>query len=209
MSDTAYEDASSDKSGPLLRTIIEQEGSDYAFHSSSIVQDHASSIRQAVMEAVASGASLVLTTGGTGFATRDVTPEAISPLIAKPAPGLVQLMLQTSLKITPLAALARPVAGLTEQNTLIITLPGSPKGAKENFEALLPVLKHALQLSSGNTSSRELHQSSSGTQSSASAAVSGCSGHHHHHDGAPKPKTHDPSLGCMIVSDNGILNVTN
>lgn len=179
-------DAPSDFSGPLIRRILQEQSNDYEVISSNIVGDEPSSIRQAITEAASAGAHLVLTTGGTGFAPRDVTPEAVQPLLKRDAPGLVHLMLQSSLQITPLAVLGRPVAGLTEQDMLVITLPGSPKGAKENLAAVLPVLKHALQLSTKATSSRSLHE-----QSELHHAAGGCEHH-------VRPKTHDPALGGLF-----------
>ena len=126
--------------------------------------------------------------------------QAISPLIERPAPGLVHLMLASSLKYTPFAALSRPVAG-TLKNTLITTLPGSVKAVKENMNILLleGPISHALALISG-TSSRQLHAQS---QSEAAAQTDDdhhC--HHHHHEDdeqhGPKPRSkaalsHDPS----------------
>ena len=94
---------------------------------------------------------LVLTTGGTGFSPRDITPDALAPLLPRPAPGLVHLLLSSSLRSSPLGAmtlLSRPVAGIRGR-TLCITLPGSVSGVKENLMALLPVLPHALQLMEG------------------------------------------------------------
>ncbi|CAG7848680.1 SubName: Full=Related to Gephyrin {ECO:0000313/EMBL:CCA73955.1} [Serendipita indica DSM 11827] len=125
---------------------------------------------------------LIITTGGTGFGIRDVTPEAIGPLLQKQAPGLVHLLLSSS----PKAVLSRPVAGICDQ-TLIITLPGSPKAVDECLEALLSggILDHALALSRG-ADSRHLHENS--------AALTGAgvqTRHVHSHCGhhAPKPRT--------------------
>lgn len=90
-------------------------------------------------------ANLIITTGGTGLAPRDVTPEATRDVIEREAPGLAELMRAESLKITPLAALSRAVCG-TRGNTLIINLPGSVRGAKENFSAISRLLSHAITL---------------------------------------------------------------
>ncbi len=90
-------------------------------------------------------ANLIVTTGGTGFAIRDVTPEATRDVIEREAAGLSELMRAESLKITPLAALSRAVCGIRGR-TLIVNLPGSPRGAKENLQAIARVLPHAIEL---------------------------------------------------------------
>jgi len=88
---------------------------------------------------------LILTTGGTGFAPRDVTPEATRDVIERQTPGLAEAMRAASLRITPHAMLSRGVAGIRGR-TLIVNLPGSPKGAVENLATILPVLAHAVEL---------------------------------------------------------------
>ena len=90
-------------------------------------------------------ADVILTTGGTGFAQRDVTPEATLQVIERSAPGLVEAMRWKSLQITPHAMLSRAQAGI-RRRTIIINLPGSPKGAVENFEMVSTVLPHAVEL---------------------------------------------------------------
>lgn len=94
------------------------------------------------------GLDLVVTTGGTGFAPRDVTPEATRDVVERAAPGLAEAMRAASLAITPNAMLSRAVAGI-RGHTLIVNLPGSPKAARENLEVILPVLSHALELLHG------------------------------------------------------------
>jgi molybdenum cofactor synthesis domain-containing protein len=91
---------------------------------------------------------VILVTGGTGFAPRDVTPEATRDVIEREAPGLSEAMRAASLRVTPHAMLSRLVAGI-RRKTLIINLPGSPRGAVENFQVVLPVLEHALHLLRG------------------------------------------------------------
>jgi molybdenum cofactor synthesis domain-containing protein len=88
---------------------------------------------------------LILTTGGTGFAPRDVTPEATRAIIEREAPGLAEAMRVDSLRVTPYAMLSRAIAGIRGR-TLIVNLPGSPKAAVENLGTILPVLPHAIEL---------------------------------------------------------------
>jgi gephyrin len=89
---------------------------------------------------------LLLSTGGTGFSPRDVTPDALTPLLsARPCPGLVHLLLQTASAATPYYCLSRPVAGI-RRSTLCVTLPGSTAAVEQGMQALLPVLPHALCL---------------------------------------------------------------
>ncbi|KXN89508.1 Gephyrin [Leucoagaricus sp. SymC.cos] len=166
VSDTASKDASADKSGPAIMDILKREGFQLAadFLGShdefyKIVPDDNARI-QAVVKGWADGATSIdwiITTGGTGFGVRDVTPEAIKPLLDREASGLVHLLLSSSLQHTPLAALSRPVAG-TRGTSLITTLPGSVKAVKENLEALLNrgVISHALDLVRGG-SGKDVH----------------------------------------------------
>lgn len=96
------------------------------------------------------GIDLILTTGGTGFSPRDVTPEATLDVIDRNAPGIPEAMRAKSLEITSRAMLSRAVAGIRKQ-TLIVNLPGSPKGVKECLEVILPALPHAIQILKGQT----------------------------------------------------------
>ncbi|KAH9844355.1 MoaB/Mog domain-containing protein [Rhodofomes roseus] len=197
VSDTAAADTSLDKSGPTIRETL--AGAGYEVKYLLVVPDDEPRIRHTVQTWVDQGdVDWIVTTGGTGFGVRDRTPEAIRPLIEREAPGLVHLMIAASLQKTPLAALARPVAG-TVKDTLVVTLPGSVKAVKENLEALLGggVIDHALQLVKG-ASSRKLHSDVPGA--SAVAGSGHAHHHHHHHHGhdhhAPQPRTtlsHDPS----------------
>jgi molybdopterin adenylyltransferase len=99
------------------------------------------------------GLDLVLTTGGTGFTLRDITPEATRDVIERDAPGLVEAMRASSLRITPHAMLSRAVAGI-RGHTLIINLPGSPRAVRENLETILPALPHAIELLRGENSAQ-------------------------------------------------------
>lgn len=94
--------------------------------------------------------NLILTTGGTGFAARDNTPEATRAVIERETPGIAEAMRIETMKNTPTAILSRAVAGI-RGNCLIVNLPGSPKGVQECFEVIKPVLNHAINLISGNT----------------------------------------------------------
>ncbi|KAI8343488.1 hypothetical protein BC941DRAFT_411547 [Chlamydoabsidia padenii] len=156
VSDTASVDATKDKSGPLLQTILTTPPSSttnvtlpYNVIKTTIVPDDANKIKTVVLDWVNNeGLDLLLLTGGTGFAERDVTPDTIEPLLTRHAPGLTHLMISTSLSKTPFAALSRPVSGFIKK-TLVLTLPGSPKACRENMDALLPIMPHALQLVRG------------------------------------------------------------
>lgn len=135
-----------DRSGPVLVARLAEALPGASVVATAIVPDEPEAIGATVRRwADEEGIALILTTGGTGFAPRDRTPEAIRPLLEREAPGLVVAMLSASLAITPHAMLSRPVAGIRGQ-TLIVTLPGSPKGARETLDVLLPALPHGLAL---------------------------------------------------------------
>jgi molybdenum cofactor synthesis domain-containing protein len=136
-----------DLSGPAMADVlarVKQVQINVAV--SAIVPDEADQIQATVKQwADDDLVDLVLTSGGTGFSPRDVTPEAIKAILHKEIPGFVIAMLESSLKITAKAVLARPVAGIRGK-TLILTLPGKPKAVVENFSAIEEVLPHALHL---------------------------------------------------------------
>ena len=138
-----------DSSGDALATVLSQSGYEVG---RSVVADEEAEIGAAI-EAVAAEVRLVLTTGGTGFGPRDVTPEATGRLLERPAPGLTHLMMARGLESTPLAALSRAQAGAIG-STLVVNLPGSTKGALESLEAIIGVIPHALDLLAGDTEHR-------------------------------------------------------
>lgn len=146
VSDRGAAGETEDRSGPLLVEMLEGQLAGATVVSTAIVPDEVEAIQAKVRQwADEEHLALIVTTGGTGFAPRDRTPEAVRPLLDREAPGLVVAMLTASLAITPYAMLSRPVAGMRGQ-TLIVTLPGSPKGATENLQTLLPALPHGLAL---------------------------------------------------------------
>ena len=133
-----------DLSGPALAAFVEAQG--WTVERTAILADELIAIRETLIAwADADDLDIILTTGGTGFAWRDVTPEATLAVIERQAPGLAEVMRQESLKVTPHAMLSRAVAGIRGK-ILILNLPGSPKGAVENLQVLVPVLAHAVEL---------------------------------------------------------------
>ncbi|MCC6499364.1 MAG: MogA/MoaB family molybdenum cofactor biosynthesis protein [Anaerolineales bacterium] len=155
LSDRSARGEREDVSGPALARRIEGEG--WLAVRQLILPDDESAIRAALTQwADAGDLDLILTTGGSGFAPRDVTPEATRAVIEKEAPGLAEAMRAASLKITSHAMLSRSIAGIRKR-TLIINLPGNPKGAVENLEAVLPALGHAVQLLRGDPESEKNH----------------------------------------------------
>jgi molybdenum cofactor synthesis domain-containing protein len=133
-----------DLSGPALAALVTAQG--WKVERTAILPDELPELRDTLSAwADEGGLDVILTTGGTGFAPRDVTPEATRQVIEREAPGLAEAMRFESLKSTPHAMLSRALAGL-RGSVLIINLPGSPKGAVENLQVILPVLPHAVEL---------------------------------------------------------------
>jgi len=144
VSDRSAKGERPDASGPALEEIITTQG--WLVKHITIIPDDFNEISRILTEWSDSGElDVILTTGGTGFSPRDVTPEATQAIIERPAPGLAEAMRVAGLQVTPHAMLSRAVAGIRRQ-TLIINLPGSPKGAIENIKVVLPVLTHAVEL---------------------------------------------------------------
>ena len=138
-----------DTSGPAIAQVLEPLKAEIV--EKAIVPDEADQITAQLRAWLdASVVNLIVTTGGTGLGPRDVTPEATRRVIEREVPGLADLMRQEGLRQTPMAALSRGLAG-TSGSTLILNLPGSEKGVRENLSAVLPVLGHALQILAGDT----------------------------------------------------------
>ncbi len=145
-----------DLSGPALQQLVEAQGWQMTHYAITADDNHA--IQERLIAWADTGETdIILTTGGTGFGLRDITPEATQAVIERPAPGLAEAMRAASLMITPHAMLSRATAGIRKQ-TLIINLPGSPKGAIENLRVLLPVLPHAVQLLVDDPGAEASHQ---------------------------------------------------
>jgi molybdenum cofactor synthesis domain-containing protein len=155
LSDRSARGEREDASGPALADLVRAQG--WSVTNQAILPDDEPAIRAALISWADSGQfDIILTTGGTGFAQRDVTPEATRTVIQREAPGLAEAMRSDSLKKTAHAMLSRSVAGIRGR-TLIINLPGSPKGAVENLQTVLPVLPHAVQLLSDDPTSESSH----------------------------------------------------
>jgi molybdenum cofactor synthesis domain-containing protein len=147
VSDRSFHGAREDASGPEAARIVEGWG--HAIVERRLIPDEAGEIVRTLVDlADAAHVDLVLTTGGTGFAPRDVTPEATSLVLEKRTPGLDEAMRADGRGKTPLAVLSRGVSGIRGR-TLIINLPGNPKGVRENLETLRPVLAHAIEIMKG------------------------------------------------------------
>lgn len=136
-----------DEGGPLVAGILKDAGCEIL--QTLIVPDEQAQIEAALIDiADSKAADLIVTTGGTGFAPRDVTPEATKAVCDKMTPGIPEAMRAASMKITPRGMLSRAEAGI-RKSCLILNLPGSPKAARENLEAVLPALDHGLKMLCG------------------------------------------------------------
>lgn len=144
VSDGVHSGAREDRSGHVLEELLREEGFEVARR---VVPDEQEAITAAIRE-LADGAQLVLTTGGTGFAPRDVTPEATRAVLDREAPGIAEAIRADALARTPHALLSRGVAGLRGA-TLVVNLPGSPGGCRDGFAVLRPALRHGLELAAG------------------------------------------------------------
>lgn len=155
VSDKGYRGERADASGPLLADLLRKMG--VTIIEQTIVPDEREVIaRELARLADEVRVDLIVTTGGTGPAPRDVTPEATRAVIEREMPGLAEALRADGYRRTPLAALSRGVAGLRGQ-TLIVNLPGSPKAVREGMEVLAPILPHAIQMLRGETGHEEMN----------------------------------------------------
>jgi len=148
LSDKGSRGEREDLSGPLIATILKPIGADLKYYE--ILPDEKNMIKKKLME-YCGKVDLILTTGGTGLAPRDVTPDATSEIIDREVSGIAELMRFEGFKKTRRAALSRAVAGV-KANTLIINLPGSPKAVRENLDVILDIIPHAIEKIKGDIS---------------------------------------------------------
>jgi molybdopterin adenylyltransferase len=150
VSDRSSQGLREDSTGPELEQILRSRG--FQTEWIAVVPDEEKSIQEMLVTwADQYQADLILTTGGTGLSPRDVTPEATSAICERLVPGMAEAMRAESLKKTPHAMISRAVAGVRGR-TLIVNLPGSPRGARENLEVVLPALEHAISKLQGDPS---------------------------------------------------------
>lgn len=156
ISDRSASGERTDASGPALVEAVLSQG--WEVISQGILPDDALPLREKLVDwADRRDLDVILTTGGTGFSPRDVTPEATLSVVERPAPGLAEAMRAASLRITPHAMLSRAAAGIRGR-TLIVNLPGSPKAAVENLAVIAPILPHAVQLLRDDPQAEAGHQ---------------------------------------------------
>jgi molybdopterin adenylyltransferase len=149
VSDSVATGTREDRSGAVLRERVEALG--WQMTAQEIVPDEIDRITSVLTRLADSGqVSLILTTGGTGIAARDITPEAARTVIEREIPGLGEMMRAEGRKLTPFAALSRSMAGVRGQ-VLIVNLPGSPKGALESLDAIVQLIPHIIDLIEGRT----------------------------------------------------------
>jgi molybdopterin adenylyltransferase len=147
VSDSSFRGERPDVSGPAVASLLQEKG--FAVVTNQVVPDEQSQIEQALIR-LANEARLVVTTGGTGIASRDVTPEATRAVCERLIEGIPEKMRAEGAKQTPFAALSRGVCG-TRGQSLILNLPGNPKGAVESLTSVINLLPHALDLLAGKT----------------------------------------------------------
>jgi molybdopterin adenylyltransferase len=146
VSDRSHAGTRKDQSGPAIRLWAEEMG--FTVELEAVIPDEYELVREKLIEFSDRDIDLILTTGGTGLAKRDVTPDATLSVIEKHAPGFAEVMRMRSLDITPHAMLSRAVSGI-RKNSLIINLPGSPKSVKENLGFIQDAVPHAIDILKG------------------------------------------------------------
>ena len=156
VSDRASTGVYIDKGLPALKDWLTRALRNPITFEERLIPDEQAGISATLIELVEAGCSLVLTTGGTGLGPRDVTPEATLAVVDRQVPGIAEAMRAKSMEITSRAMLSRAVAGMRGK-TLIINLPGSPKGVKECLEVILPALEHGLAIMKGEASECARH----------------------------------------------------
>jgi len=150
VSDGVFAKKREDLSGPALEALVEENG--WNTIQKVVIPDEKTKIEETIrVFSEQPELDIILTTGGTGFTERDVTPEATRQVIEKEAAPLAQIMLIETYRINPKSVLSRGIAGILNQK-LIINLPGNPKGAVENLKVITPLLPHAVDLLRGNSS---------------------------------------------------------
>ena len=146
-SDSGYAGQREDISGPTAAAMLREAGWEQTGYA--LLPDERQLLAEKLREVCDSGAAdLLITTGGTGFSTRDCMPEVTAEVSERMVPGIPEAMRWYSLQITPRAMLSRAAAGI-RKNTLIVNLPGSPKAVRENLSAILPTLEHAIRMLQG------------------------------------------------------------
>ncbi|MCX7832450.1 MAG: MogA/MoaB family molybdenum cofactor biosynthesis protein [Actinobacteria bacterium] len=146
VSDKAYAGIRKDEGGPALISYLESKGLKVVY--SEVVPDEAELIQKSIIEASRKGADLILTTGGTGFSVRDITPEATLSLIERQVPGITEYIRMKSAENNPYAVLSRAVCGIFERS-IVLNLPGKPKGAVESLALVLDPLLHGIEILKG------------------------------------------------------------
>lgn len=150
VSDSGYQGKREDLSGPVIRDIVKREG--YEVVSMDLLPDDQAMLAGRMREIADTGeADLILTTGGTGFSERDITPEATEEVTEKKVPGIPEAIRAYSMTITKRAMLSRATAGIRGK-TLIVNLPGSPKAVKESLEYIVDALGHGIEILTGEVS---------------------------------------------------------
>ncbi|HEY4938692.1 MAG TPA: molybdenum cofactor synthesis domain-containing protein [Actinomycetota bacterium] len=180
VSDGVFHGTRTDNSGRALAELLTKSGFEIA--ETAVVADEVPEI-EAALRRMAAAANLVVTTGGTGFGPRDVTPEATKAVLTREAPGLAETMRAVGRQVSPMAIISRGRTGVVGE-ALVLNLPGSPKGAVESLASVMGVVPHVLELLSGHT---EHVQAEAATPDSEGIAAAGEAGHDHDH-GDPSPE---------------------